>query len=65
MNMKTKGQKPYENNTKFNAGEGAIAYPLSLIHIYPFDGYEVRAVVGEHVEPQLEVGTQMCIRDRW
>ena len=23
----------------------------------PFDGYEVRAVVGEHVEPQLEVGT--------
>ncbi len=23
----------------------------------PFDGYDVRAVVGEHVEPQLEVGT--------
>ena len=23
----------------------------------PFEGYEVRAVVGEHVEPQLEVGT--------
>lgn len=23
----------------------------------PFDGYEVRAVIGEHVEPQLEVGT--------
>lgn len=23
----------------------------------PFDGYDIRAVVGEHVEPQLEVGT--------
>lgn len=23
----------------------------------PFEGYDVRAVVGEHVEPQLEVGT--------
>ena len=23
----------------------------------PFDGYDVRAVAGEHVEPQLEVGT--------
>ena len=24
---------------------------------HPFDDYEVAAVVGEHVEPQLEVGT--------
>lgn len=24
---------------------------------HPFDGYDIRAVVGEHVEPQLEVGT--------
>lgn len=23
----------------------------------PFDGYDIRAVVGQHVEPQLEVGT--------
>lgn len=23
----------------------------------PFEGYDVRAVIGEHVEPQLEVGT--------
>lgn len=23
----------------------------------PFDGYDLRAVIGEHVEPQLEVGT--------
>ena len=23
----------------------------------PFDGYDIRAVVGEHVESQMEVGT--------
>lgn len=24
---------------------------------HPFEGYDIRAVIGEHVEPQLEVGT--------
>lgn len=30
MNMKAKGQKPYENNTKLNAGEGTFAYPTHV-----------------------------------
>ena len=42
----------------FQPGEECNPGGASLVlQEHPFDGYAVRAVVGEHVEPQLEVGT--------
>ena len=42
----------------FQPGEELVPGGASLVLAEdPFAGYEVRAVVGEHVEPQLEVGT--------
>ena len=42
----------------FQPGEECNPGGASLVlQEHPFDGYAVRAIVGEHVEPQLEVGT--------
>lgn len=42
----------------FQPGEELVPGGASLVlQENPFDGYAVRAVIGEHVEPQLEVGT--------
>ena len=42
----------------FQPGEELVPGGASLVLAEnPFEGYAVRAVIGEHVEPQLEVGT--------